>query len=181
MVEQAGGLSRPPRRAAGGRSGAGENPLFRLSQGEQAYLAACRALQERKRREREHRLRRITLASIAAAVLFVLLASFGWLKSEEANRQTKAALARQLTLQAQSLYAARNSNPMITDLLNIQSMKLQPTGEAARFLLNENKAAPPVSRMAHDASVFASPSAPTGATWSRRVRMGDPRVGLPAG
>jgi uncharacterized delta-60 repeat protein len=140
----------------------GENSIFELNEIELSYLDACRALRNKERRERERRLRYIVFASIAATIIFLVLGSFGWIKSSESVMQTKIALARQLAAQAHLIYVDRSSNQMTAALLAIQSMKLFPTGEAARYLLNDNFSALPVARMTHDNTVLSVAFSPDG-------------------
>jgi tricorn protease-like protein len=129
-------------------------------------------------------------ASIAAAIIFLVLGSFGWIKSneaanqaataqanqvaaesakvtavsneQEAKKQADIALSRQLTAQAYLINADRSSNQMTATLLAIQSIKLFPTGDAARYLLNNNFSVFPVSRMAHVDSVSCVAFSPDG-------------------
>lgn len=135
-------------------------PRYQLNPFEQAYLNACVSLRNREQRERERRLRYTVIASIAAAVIFFVLGSFGWLKSNEANAQAKIAIARQLAAQAHLLNKDRGSNQMVASLLAIQSMRLLPTGEGARFLINDNHSTLPIARMDHDNAVYSTAFSP---------------------
>jgi WD40 repeat protein len=68
---------------------------YRLTDIEQAYLKGGVALRNREQRERERRLRYTVFASIAAAIIFLVLGSFGWVKSNEATlRANDAAMAQ---------------------------------------------------------------------------------------
>jgi uncharacterized delta-60 repeat protein len=127
---------------------------------EQSYLRACLSLRNREQREREQRLRWVLIASIGAALIFLTLGGFGWLKSNEANAQAKIALARQLAAQAHLLNKDRGSNQMVASLLAIESMRLIPTGEGARFLINDNHSTFPIAHMDHGSAVYSTVFSP---------------------
>jgi conflict system STAND superfamily ATPase/WD40 domain-containing protein len=158
---------------------------YRLTEIEQAYLKACVSLRNKEQRERERRLRYTVFASIAVAIIFLVLGSFGWIQMNEAKNQAataqananvaataqvrieeqaKNATARQLASQAQSL-KNRYTDVVMEErsiLLDIESMKTYPTWEAASFLLNDNNFARPVSRMTHDGDVSSVAFSPDG-------------------
>lgn len=167
----------------------GEDSRYGLTITEQAYLNACVALRNREQRERERRLRYTVIASIAAAVIFFVLGSFGLVKSNEATaqastaqanadvaltaqsnaekqrieaeKQTQISLAYQLSAQAQSIYDTRNSQEMVAVLLAIRSMKIFPSADAAQ-ILQINSLAKPVAQMAHGNSVISLAFTPDG-------------------
>ncbi len=66
---------------------------YQLNPIEQAYLNACVSLRNKEQRERERRLRYTVIASIMAAVIFLVLGSFGLVKSNEATAQAATAQA----------------------------------------------------------------------------------------
>ncbi len=68
-------------------------PRYQLNPFEQAYLDACTKLRIKEQRERERRLRFTVIASIAAAIIFLILGSFGLVKSNEATSQAATAQA----------------------------------------------------------------------------------------
>lgn len=137
-----------------------QDSRYRLTEIEQAYLKGCVALRNKEQRERERRLRYTVVASTATAIIFLVLGGFGWAKSNEAVKQTNAALARQFAAQAHLLNRDRGSNQMIASLLAIQSMRLLPTGEGARFLINDNHSALPITRLSHDSAVYSTAFSP---------------------
>ncbi|MBE0669191.1 MAG: hypothetical protein IH588_01265 [Anaerolineales bacterium] len=152
-------------------------PRYQLNPIEQEYLNASVALRNKEQRERKRRLRYTVIASIVAAAIFLVLGSFGWVKSNEATaqagtaqananaaataqvnaetqkieaeKQSQISLARQLAAQAQPLFANGNPKQETAVLLAIQSMHLFPAGEAAQILQN-NTLAKSIARMTHD-------------------------------
>ena len=92
----------------------------------------------------------------AASTLAFDNAATAQAEKAHAEEQTKIALSRQIASQAQFLNIKANSNQMVSALLDIQSIKLFPTWEAADFLINTNKAALPITRMIHDGWVDAA-------------------------
>jgi energy-coupling factor transporter ATP-binding protein EcfA2 len=82
-------------------------------------------------------------------------------RADELQRFKNNAIARQLTSEAQSLYAA-NSNQMISALLCIQSLKLYPNAIASSFLINNNRSATLIARMKHDLYVISVAFSPDG-------------------
>jgi len=70
--------------------------------------------------------------------------------AQEAEKQASIALARQLAAQAQNLNLTRNSKQSVAFLLAIQSIKLDPSPQAAQFLMTENFAAKLIARTTHD-------------------------------
>jgi WD40 repeat protein len=71
----------------------GQNSRYGLTTNEQAYLNSCIAVRNKEQRERERRLRRTIIASIAAAIIFLILGGFGLVKSNEATSQAGTAQA----------------------------------------------------------------------------------------
>jgi uncharacterized delta-60 repeat protein len=83
-------------------------------------------------------------------------------EKSKAEEQANIALARQLAAQAHLINMDRSSNQMTATLLAIQSLKLFPTGDAARYLINNNFSAFPVSLMTHDDFVTSVAFSPDG-------------------
>jgi WD40 repeat protein/energy-coupling factor transporter ATP-binding protein EcfA2 len=129
-------------------------PRYQLNPIEQAYLDAGTALRNKEQREREKRLRWTVTASIAAAVIFLILGSFGLIKSNEATaqaakaqanadaaataqskaeEQAKIALARQLAAQSISLIGKNSS---VSWLLGIEAFEQLDTVETHAALLD---------------------------------------------
>ena len=79
-----------------------------------------------------------------------------------AEEQANIALARQLAAQAYVINTDHSSNQMLASLLAIQSMKLLPIGESARFLLNDNHSGLLIARMTHDDHVTSVAFSPDG-------------------
>lgn len=107
------------------------------------YIKACDALRRKEQRERERRTRITIFASIAAAVVFLVLGTFGLIQSREATNQaataqeqTRIAVSRQLAAEGQSLAVNGSSKNMIAELLAIQSLRLYPSDEASNLLLS---------------------------------------------
>ena len=138
------------------------NSNYGLTIIEQTYLNACLASRNKEQHEREQRLRRILIASVAIAMIFLVLGSYGWVKSNEATNQAKMALSRQLAAQAQTINATRKSRQMIAVLLAIQSMKMFPSSEAAQILINNNFTAHSIARMPHGYPVNSVAFSPDG-------------------
>ncbi len=136
-------------------------PRYQLNPIEQAYLNACVAFRNKEQRERERRLRFTVIASIAAAVIFLVLGSFGWIKSNEATNQAKIALARQLAAQAQPLFANGNSKQETAVLLAIQSVHMFPVSEATQILQN-NTLTRSTPYLMHDSNVGSVAFSPDG-------------------
>ena len=125
-----------------------------------------RAEIEKQRAEEQTRstanLRKRSLYLTIALVIAIVSVGVAVWFSVESRKQANIALARQLAAQAQSAYTTRSSNQMIAALISIQSMKLFPTDDAATFLLNNNFAAQPVTRITYDDSVSALALSPNG-------------------
>ncbi|MBL8062662.1 MAG: PQQ-binding-like beta-propeller repeat protein [Anaerolineales bacterium] len=156
-----------------------KNSFIRLSTGEEKYLDACVEL----RSEGERRSRITIIASITAAVVFLFLGAFGLLKSNEAQRQANIALARQLAAQAHLANLDRSSNQMTATLLAIQSMKLFPNADAARFLINNNFSARPVSSMTDDSKIGSVAFSADGkyvvsGSWDNTARIWEAATGI---
>jgi len=81
---------------------------------------------------------------------------------QEVIRQAKIAFARQLASQALSTNIALDSKQMVAALLDIQSMKIYPNGDAASFLINNNHAALQTARMTHEDDVTTVAFSPDG-------------------
>ncbi len=84
-------------------------PRYQLNPIEQTYLNACVALKNKEQRERERRLRYTVIASIAAAVIFLVLGSFGLVKSNEATARANDAATAQLKAEEQANIAVGRS------------------------------------------------------------------------
>ncbi|HUH99133.1 MAG TPA: WD40 repeat domain-containing protein [Anaerolineales bacterium] len=91
-----------------------------------------------------------------AMLAITILALALWQRAEQKGR---IALARQLAAQAQSAVLAKDHAPAI--LLAIQSMRLNPSGEAAQILQNE-AAIRPASRTDDDGYISAFAFSPSG-------------------
>lgn len=141
------------------------HPVLRLSETEGAYLIACLNLQERQRRERELRSRLTVIASLAAAVIFLMLGFFGWQQSQvannraeeaarnlavaqtaqiEAEEKTRQIFINQLTSQIQTRFNQDTADETAI-LLAIQLMHTLPNPEAAQVLQNNILAFPVIS------------------------------------
>ncbi|MBI3163080.1 MAG: WD40 repeat domain-containing protein, partial [Chloroflexi bacterium] len=168
------------------------------------YVKACDALRRKEQRDRERQTRITVFASIAAAVVFLVLGAFGLAKSSEAEEQAataqananvaataqanaeeqaKIALARQLAAQAHLLYQDDNSKQMIASLLSAQSMKLFPIADAARLLVNDNHSALLLMRKEHDEAVTSVAFSPDGeyvvsGSWDGTTRVWDVQTGV---
>jgi WD40 repeat protein len=112
-------------------------------------------------RNEERQRRQVTLWLSLGLMLMIFLFIFAWIQRNEAQRQTKITIARQLIAQAQSLFTNGNSHQMTGVLLAIQSMRLFPSDEAAQFLQN-NILARPVARMTHGGTVISVAFSPDG-------------------
>ncbi len=121
-------------------------PRYQLNPIEQAYLNACVSLRNNEQREHERRLRWTVTASVAAAVIFLALGSFGLVKSNEATNQARVAIARQLIAQGQLAKSTRSSNELIAVLLALRSMQLSPSFEAEQMIQN-NTFGHPIAQM----------------------------------
>jgi len=137
-----------------------QDSRYRLTEVEQAYSKGCVALRNREQRDRERRLRYTVFASVAAAVIFLVLGGFGLVKSNEAEKQANTALALQLAAQAHLININNSSKQLISSLLAVQSMKLNPNADAADFLINQNKSVKAISSVrqpTNEQSVAFSP------------------------
>jgi WD40 repeat protein len=134
-------------------SAANKNPVPTQLQSE--FILASR--KDATRRQRQ------TLAGVTVAlVISIALGVLAFFQRQEAVRQAKVALARQLASQAQLLNNVDNSKQMVASLLSIQSMKLYANGDAASFLLNNNLAAQPVIQMNPGGEVWSVTFSPDG-------------------
>ena len=106
-------------------------------------------------RQRANELRRRSVYLTGALVAALIAVGVAVFFSFQSGRQVQIALARQLTVQAQSIVAMHDSKQMVAILLFTQSMKMFPSSEAAQVLLNNNFAAHPISNMTHDDVVRA--------------------------
>jgi WD40 repeat protein/energy-coupling factor transporter ATP-binding protein EcfA2 len=79
-----------------------QDSRYRLTDVEQAYLMGCEALRNREQRERERRLRYTMFATIAVAVIFLILGGFGLVKSNESNVNAQKAESNAATAQAET-------------------------------------------------------------------------------
>ena len=131
-----------------------ENSIFELSTIERAYLNACVELGNREKYERERRLRLTVTASIVVAIIFLVLGSFGLIKSNEAAAQAAdAQAARNLasgnaanavanakTIEAASELVSRNAatavaNAVASENENVKKAQLAHAGELAALAL----------------------------------------------
>lgn len=118
----------------------------------QEYLKACETIQHKAERFR----RFITIGfafGLGLMMLIAVLAGFQW---QRAEKQTRFALARQLSAQSQSMIAANLEESMTPVLLAIQSMKMYSTSEAA-VLLQKNIFSPPVLDLEPSSTAQFSP------------------------
>jgi WD40 repeat protein len=148
---------------------------YQLNDFEQAYLNACVSLRIKEQRERERRLRYTVIASITAAIIFLILGSFGLIKSNQAINQADIALARQLAAQSQLLYANENSKQQTAVLLAIQSIRIFPSDETVQILQN-SKLASLITIMTHDDEVQSVAFSPNGkyvvsGSWDNTARV----------
>ena len=95
--------------------------------------------ESRKAADRQRRI--VTSISITGVIAMAALAVFGFYQANLANNRANTALARQLASQAQFINTDLSSKQMLATLLSIQSLKLDPNSDAARFLINNNKSA----------------------------------------
>lgn len=65
------------------------------------------------------------------------------------EEQARIALAQKLASQAWVINKSFNSKQMLATLLTIQSMRISPTGDAASFLINENRSISPLHRLSN--------------------------------
>jgi hypothetical protein len=128
-------------------SGANKNPVPTELQSE--YILASR--KDATRRQRQ------TLAGVTVAlVISIALGVLAFFQRQEAVRQAKVALARQLSAQAQL-----PKNQQTSQLLAIQSMRVFPIGEAAQ-ILRTNTLGRPIARMAYEGDVDSVGFSPDG-------------------
>jgi len=139
-----------------------KNPRYRLNPVEQAYLDGCVGLREKERRANEILRRRIMTGLATGLVIALVLASFAIYQMWQAQRQTQNVLARQVAAQAHFIITDHSSYQLTAALLAIESMEIFPNGDAARYLLNNNFSAIPVSRMTHDDYVLSVAFSPDG-------------------
>lgn len=104
----------------------GDNTWYGLSDIERTYLNACVALRNKEQNERERRLRWTVMASIVAAMIFVILGGFGLVKSRESATQAKIALARQLAAQA---WSVQNEDPLLLERSMLLAIEAKKQGE----------------------------------------------------
>ena len=93
------------------------------------FVLASREQEEKQRRN-------IILGLSFGLIVMVALAIFAWLQRNNALEQARIALARQMVAQAQSISVTRSSKQMTAMLLATQSMKMNPSSEAAQVLLS---------------------------------------------
>jgi energy-coupling factor transporter ATP-binding protein EcfA2 len=84
----------------------GDNSRYGLTEIEQAYLKACVSLRNKEQRERERRLRWTVTASIAAAIIFLILGGFGLVKSNDATARANDASTAQAKAETNANVAA---------------------------------------------------------------------------
>ena len=110
---------------------------------QRSYVLTSRRNEERQRRQ-------FTIGLSLGLIIMFIIAIFAWVQRNEAQRQARIALARQLSAQAQALFATGYSKQEIAAMLAIQSMRLDPSFEAAQILQN-NTLAKPIALMTYDA------------------------------
>ncbi len=118
------------------------------------YVLASRRTEERQRNQ-------FTIGLSLGLIILAVVAIFALIQRNEAQRQSKIALARQLAVQAQSLFTEGDSKQVAAVLLAIQSMRMFPTGEVANIFQN-NPLAYPISHMTHGAYVVSVTFSPDG-------------------
>jgi WD40 repeat protein len=118
------------------------------------YILASRRNKERQRRQ-------ITIGLSLGLVMMAALSIFAWIQRNEAQHQARIALTRQLSAQAQSLFATGNSKQITAVLLAIQSMRLFPAKESSEILQN-NTLAFPIARIMGDWYVSSVAFSPDG-------------------
>jgi WD40 repeat protein len=92
--------------------------------------------EENRRKEQSlFYLRRISGASVAVAIVMIVLACVAYVQRNDAIKLNLRALAYQLAAQAQTINATISSRQNIATLLAIRSMQLFPSSEAAQVLL----------------------------------------------
>jgi WD40 repeat protein len=146
---------------------------------ENGVKAYADELETTKQKANQLRMRSIYLSiALVAALVAVGAAAFFGINSRQ---QTKLALARQLSAQAQSINATRNSKQLIATLLAIQSLKIHSSSEALDILLNDNLAAHSIARMTHGyiKAVALSPNGKyvVSGGWDNTVRVWEAPTG----
>ena len=126
------------------------------------FLEEGIALREAERKTKEAMRRRIITGLTAGIAIALALAGFAVVQMLRAQTQTDIARARQLTAQAQTINATRNSKQMIAVLLATQSMSMSPSSEAAQILLNYNFSRRPTARMIYETWVTSAAFSPDG-------------------
>ena len=148
------------------------------------YVLKSRQTSDRQRR-------RLLSFVIGAAIVMAALAVFGFVEAglattnaikanenantaeaastqatsneQEAKRQAKVAIARQLAVQAQSLFVTGDSTQMVSVLLAVQSMKMLPDrNEGAMKILQTNSLAIRAAPMTHGTAVYSVAFSPDG-------------------
>ncbi len=99
-------------------------PRYQLNPIEQAYLNACVSLRNKEQHEREKRLRYTVIASIAAAVIFLVLGSFGLVKSNEAVSQAGTAQANASAAETAQAIAEIEKQNAVEQAANARSGEL---------------------------------------------------------
>jgi hypothetical protein len=160
-----------------------KNSRYQINPVEQAYLDECVGLREREIRAKETLRRRIMAGLATGLVIALAFAEFAIFQMREARKQTQIALVRQLAAQAHLTNSDRSSNQMTATLLAIQSMKLFPNGDAARYLLNNNFSAISMARMRHDDFVNSVAFSPDGkyvvsGSWDHTARVWEASTGV---
>ncbi len=89
----------------------------------------------------------------ALLVIFVFLAFWGQKNTSELETMAQNALARQLSAQAQLIYASGDSRQITSVLLAIQSIRMLPVTTDAAHILQNNTLARPVFSMIHEGAV----------------------------
>ena len=108
--------------------------FFGLSTREESYLAACVELRNRAQRESKRRSQITIIASIIVAAIFLLLGSFGLIKSSEASSRANDAQTAQADAQNKQVLADQNA---ATAVANETEARKQTTIAFARQLASQ--------------------------------------------
>ncbi len=134
---------------------------YQLNPIEQAYLNACVSLRNKEQRERERRLRYTVTASIAAAVIFLVLGSFGLVKSNEATARANDAATAQLRAEEQANIAVGRSAVLqavdqrdkqldVAFLLGIESNKRLNNSQSQSVLFDNLRITPRLQQFSYN-------------------------------
>lgn len=105
---------------------------FGFSRIEEEYLGACVTHQDKGQREKERRSRVTVITSTAMSVIFLMLAVFGFVKSEDAKKQALISRASELsTLSANE----QEENITLALLLGIEAIKTHDYYQTRKIML----------------------------------------------